>query len=45
MTTKELHEVEPCVAVESLRGAPAEVGIVLPSLGVEPGGRPAGRSA
>ncbi|QGZ49495.1 hypothetical protein GPZ77_14920 [Streptomyces sp. QHH-9511] len=36
MTTKELREVEPFVAMESLREALAGVGIVLPSLRVDP---------
>ncbi|XIE78629.1 hypothetical protein AB6O49_11915 [Streptomyces sp. SBR177] len=37
MTTKELNEVDPFVAMESLREALAGVGLVLPSLGVDPG--------
>ncbi|MFD5764618.1 hypothetical protein ACFWIN_02165 [Streptomyces sp. NPDC127049] len=37
MKTKELNEVDPFVAMKSLREALAGVGIVLPSLGVDPG--------
>ncbi|WP_086831050.1 hypothetical protein [Streptomyces sp. NRRL B-24572] len=37
MKTKELHEVDPFVSMESLREALAGVGVVLPSLGVDLG--------
>ncbi|MFC9732900.1 hypothetical protein ACH4Q7_06725 [Streptomyces roseolus] len=37
MSMKELHEVDPFVAMESLREALVGVGLVLPSLGVDPG--------
>ncbi|MFF8435088.1 hypothetical protein [Streptomyces bacillaris] len=36
MATKEQQDIAPLVAVESLRAALAGVGIVLPSLGVDP---------
>nr|WSU75149.1 hypothetical protein OG499_20360 [Streptomyces anulatus] len=36
MATKEQQDIDPFVATESLRAALAEVGIVLPSLGVDP---------
>ena len=35
MTKKELRDLDPQAAVESLRAALTENGIVLPSLGVE----------
>ncbi|MGW0837368.1 hypothetical protein [Streptomyces prunicolor] len=35
MATTELRDVDPHTAVESLRQALAEAGIVLPSLGVD----------
>ncbi|MFE4304633.1 hypothetical protein ACFRR6_00940 [Streptomyces sp. NPDC056891] len=37
MTTRELREVDPFMAMESLREALAGVGIALPSLRVDPG--------
>ncbi|MFG2794044.1 hypothetical protein [Streptomyces sp. NPDC048419] len=36
MATRELPDVDPYTAVESLRAALHEAGIVLPSLGVDP---------
>lgn len=36
MATKELRDVDPHSAAESLRAALTEAGIVLPSLGVDP---------
>ncbi|AGK80443.1 hypothetical protein ACH4FV_32900 [Streptomyces anulatus] len=36
MATKEQQDIDPFVATESLRAALAEVGIVLPSLRVDP---------
>ncbi|MGW7196852.1 hypothetical protein [Streptomyces chryseus] len=36
MATKEQQDIDPFVAMESLRAALAEVGIVLPSLSVDP---------
>ncbi|MGW1817847.1 hypothetical protein ACWCQM_30290 [Streptomyces sp. NPDC002125] len=36
MATKEQQDIDPYVATESLRAALAEVGIVLPSLRVDP---------
>ncbi|MFE9456208.1 hypothetical protein [Streptomyces californicus] len=36
MATKEQQDTDPFVATESLRSALAGVGIVLPSLGVDP---------
>ncbi|MCX4612103.1 hypothetical protein [Streptomyces mirabilis] len=36
MATKELRDVDPYAAVESLRAALTEVGIVFPSLRVDP---------
>ncbi|MEU5823609.1 hypothetical protein [Streptomyces sp. NPDC047803] len=35
METKEQQGIDPFAAVESLRGALADAGIVLPSLGVD----------
>ncbi|GAA3004629.1 hypothetical protein [Streptomyces fulvorobeus] len=36
MATKEQQDIDPFVAMESLRAAPAGAGIVLPLLGVDP---------